>query len=356
MSKIGLPEKGKRNTILSLAGLILLMGLVTFILWYGSGSKGTANVNEPVTGTLYAMDTYMKFSFYTDETSGVELNNLSTEIIKGLEEKMSVRNVSSEVAILNRNGGGEVSWDIKELLKASIELNGMTDGAFDITIYPVMEAWGFDTGEYRIPSEEELKAVSAYVGMEHIQFSEEGILAMEPGVKVDFGGIAKGYAADLVTEAVKEKGCNSALLNLGGNVQTIGTKPDGSAWKIAVRDPEDGDSNLCIVSVSDKAVVTSGGYERYFEEEGVTYHHIMDPDTLKPAESGVISATIVTDKGIYADGLSTSLFVMGLEKATEFWRQSPIDFEFIILTEEGLYVTDGLKGSVTSQRDIIYVK
>ena len=168
---------------------------------------------------------------------------------------------------------------------------------------------------------------------------------------MDLGGIAKGYTSDTVIKLLKDEGVTSAIISLGGNVQTLGTKPDGNLWKVAIQDPFDQNKYVGGVKVSDKAVITSGGYQRYFVKDGVTYEHIVDPKTGKPATSGLSSVTIVTDKGIEGDGLSTALFVMGLDKATEYWRENQ-DFQAVFITTDGkIYVTEGLKYSYFSDRD-----
>ncbi len=160
---------------------------------------------------------------------------------------------------------------------------------------------------------------------------------------IDLGSIAKGYAGELAARTLRDKGVTSALLNLGGNVQTIGSKPDGSAWIIGIKDPKNPDTAMMGLSVTDQAVVTSGGYERYFEQDGHTYWHIMDPATGRPAKSGLLSVTVVGDKGGICDALSTSLFVMGLDKAYDLWSESD-DFEAVFVATDGtVYITDGLK-------------
>ena len=146
-------------------------------------------------------------------------------------------------------------------------------------------------------------------------------------------------------------------MNLGGNVQALGTKTDGTKWKIAVQSPDDTEDYLGILSVQDKAVITSGGYERYFEQDGVTYHHIIDPKTGYPAESGLVSVTIVSEDGTLADGLSTSLFIMGKEKAADFWREHKDDFDVILMSDDGtLYVTEGLENDFSTERTVEIIR
>ena len=175
---------------------------------------------------------------------------------------------------------------------------------------------------------------------------------------IDLGGIAKGYTGDILTEYLKGEGVQSALLDLGGNIHAIGAKPDGSSWRLGIKDP-DGSGNLAVLELRDKAVVTSGGYERYFEgEDGERYCHILDPETGKPADSGLVSVTIVGDEGWLCDTLSTAVYVMGAEEAGQLWRTRG-GFEMVLLSEGGeLLVTAGLRGciEVASDCDITYIE
>ncbi len=153
-------------------------------------------------------------------------------------------------------------------------------------------------------------------------------------------GSRKGYTSAQIMQIYQDCGVTSGLVNLGGNVQALGGKTDGSKWKVAIQSPDDTEDYLGILEIEDQAVITSGGYERYFEEDGVTYHHIIDPATGYPADSGLISVTIVSDDGTLADGLSTSLFIMGEEKAAQFWRENSDEFEAIMETADGKAVCD----------------
>ena len=176
------------------------------------------------------------------------------------------------------------------------------------------------------------------------------------GMEIDLGGIAKGYTGDRVGEVFSRYKISSGIISLGGNVQAFGSKLNGKPWRVAVQNPESSLEYLGVLDVENKAVVTSGGYERYFEENGVRYHHIIDPRTGYPADSGLISATIVCNQGILADGLSTSLFIMGKDQAEKFWRESSWNFDYILEDKEGtLYVTEGIADSLTTDANVVIV-
>ncbi len=171
-------------------------------------------------------------------------------------------------------------------------------------------------------------------------------------MKIDFGGIAKGYTSGRIADIYRECGVTSGLINLGGNVQVVGTKTDGSKWRVAVQSPEAEDDYLGILSTADRAVITSGGYERSFEQDGMKYHHIIDPSTGHPANNGLVSVTIVSADGTLADGLSTSLFIMGKDKAAEYWRAHSDEFDTILEDADGvLYVTEGIADDFTSDHE-----
>lgn len=203
----------------------------------------------------------------------------------------------------------------------------------------------------KVPDESVIKSMLPMVDYTKVKFDKEnGNVSISPGMTIDLGSIAKGYAGQQSAEYLRDNGVTSAILNLGGNVQTIGSKPDGTPWKVGIKDPK-GDTPIIVLSVIDKAVITSGGYERYFEQDGKKYWHIMDPSTGHPAYSGLSSVTIVGENGAACDALSTSLFVMGLEKAADFWKKSN-DFEAVFMTDSGeVYITEGLKDNVSLAED-----
>ncbi len=304
--------------------------------------------NRGESASIFAMDTVMELTAYGDNAQ--EALDAATEEIERLDDLLSAQKEGSEVWDINHGQWGLQDMNVTEaevsrLIKSAFQLSDETEGALDITIYPAMKAWGFYDKNYRVPSEEELETLRTLVDYRTINFgSDSGIT--EPGRGLDLGAVGKGYAADRVAQLWREMGVTSGLLNLGGNVHCVGAKPDGADWTVGVRDPEDQSALLCTVSGRDMAVVTSGAYQRNFEIDGVTYHHILDPETCEPAHSGLASVTIVADSGFLADGLSTAVYVMGLDKGTAFWRERK-DFDMIVYTDAGeLYITSGLEGRV----------
>lgn len=327
-----------------------------------SSTGGSADKTDPEeadtihTKDVFAMDTYMSLGAYG--SNGEKAVEAGEQEIYRLDALLSTGQDTSEVAEINKNGGGTLSADGIALMKESLELYKETDGRFDISIYPVMDLWGFTTEDYKVPTDTELAEALSKVDASKIEFDENtgNVSFGIDGMEIDFGGIAKGYTSSRLMEIYRENGVTSGLVNLGGNVQVIGAKPDGSAWRVAIENPDEDGTYLGIAQVVDQAVITSGGYERYFKKNGKTYHHIIDPSTGYPAESGLISATVICPNGTLADGLSTSLFIMGEETAEEFWRAHQDEFQMILETnDKELYVTEGLKDSFTSDYTIHYI-
>ena len=312
-----------------------------------------AESNEESSKDIFAMDTYMTVTAYGAKAQ--EAVDEAEAEIQRLDELLSTGNEESEIAQLNQNKSATLSEDAGYLVERALELNKETDGAFDIAIYPVMEAWGFPTQNYQVPTADTLESLLKLADASQIIYDENSrkISFGREGMKIDLGGIAKGYTSSRIMDIYKENNISSGLVNLGGNVQALGTKPDGSKWRVAVQSPDDTEDYLGILSVEDKAVITSGGYERYFEQDGKTYHHIINPKTGYPAENGLTSVTVVSEDGTLADGLSTSLFIMGKEEAIEFWRAHSDEFDIIMLTDEGkLYVTEGIQDDFSTEMEM----
>ncbi len=308
--------------------------LLVYVL---TGCVATSPVQER---QFTAMDTFMYLTAYG---SGAQegLDKVQGDILF-LDSLLDVTEKKSEVYALNHRTSSTLtlSPELTALLEQALLLAGQTGGAFDPTVYPLVQAWGFTTGTYQVPETGTLEqilplvdyAAPALVG---------NTLTLPHDVQLDFGGIAKGWAGDRAVQQLRGHGVASAILRLGGNIQTIGTKPDGSAWRVGIQDPAT-ENTLAVVSVVDQAVVTSGSYQRCFTVGGQLYHHIIDPDTGLPADNGLASVTVIGDYGTRCDALSTALFVMGGEQAAAFWRTHR-DFEAVFIHTDGrVTITAGL--------------
>lgn len=295
--------------------------------------------------SFFAMDTYMNFKAYGENAKAAV--NEASALVEGLENKLSVTKTDSEISKINSsaNSSVKVSEDTITLISTALDVNEKSCGAFDITIYPIVKLWGFTTGNYKVPSEEEiLKCLKCVDSSKIILDEKAGTVSVPENVEIDLGGIAKGYAGKKAAEKLRSMGVESALLNLGGNIQTVGSKPDGSAWGVSICNPENSSEQLCRIEVVDKAVVTSGGYQRYFEDKGKKYHHIINPKNGCPVENGLTSVTVVDEDGMLCDALSTTLFVLGRDKALEYCEKYGVE-AILITDDKKIYVTDELKKS-----------
>lgn len=297
------------------------------------------------TAEFFSMDTVMQLTVYgrgAERAIGV-----AQDEIYALDAKLSAHNEASQVAKLNR---GEPCQDAQTLalLSRALEIAEQTGGAYDPTVYSLMTLWGFGTESAHVPQTAQLEAALRTTGYEKLPAVAPSYVLPE-GMQIDFGGIGKGAAGARVREVLTERGVSSALASLGGNITLLGSRPDGTDWTIGLQDPA-GEGCFGYVSASDVSVVTSGGYQRYFEENGTRYWHILDPKTGYPAQAGLASVTVVSRDDVLADGLSTALFVMGLERAEQFWRARE-DFEAVFLLESGeIYITQGLAECFQSER------
>lgn len=308
---------------------------------------GCAAAPQAQTASFFAMDTAMELTVY----GGADLPGQVQALISDLEGQLSVTDPDSALYAVNASGSGTLTGRANTLMGQALDLCRRTDGALDLSIYPVVRAWGFTTGDYQVPDDAALADLTALVDYTRIDYDPaSGAVALPTGMEIDLGSVAKGCAGREAAQLLRQAGVASALLNLGGNIQTVGSRPDGDPWQIGVKDPATGQP-MMVLSIRDQAVVTSGGYERYFQQDGRTYWHIMDPDTGRPAENGLRSVTIVGDDGLVCDGLSTALFVMGLERAARFWAASD-DFEAIFVTDDGtVYLTQGLTNRFALTQD-----
>ena len=331
---------------------ILIVFAVLCLLLSGCGNRED---NTASTRYLTTMDTVMTLTAYgASREKG--LDEAQAEILE-LNSLLSTGLPDSEISRLNGSGCAALSPEPLALLERALELYNSTNGLFDPTVYPLVKLWGFYDKNYHVPTDAELNEALSHVGADRIGVSGNAV-TLGDGQQIDLGGIGKGYASQRACEILKENGVTSALLSLGGNVQCLGSKPDGSDWNIGIRDPWQDGELYAAVKISDKAVITSGGYERYFEDPdtGIVYRHILDPRTGCPAESGLSSVSIVTSDGTLGDGLSTALYIMGLEEAADYWRAHSEAFEAILITDDGtLYATEGLRDRISSSHEVHFL-
>ena len=343
----------KRTAVAAMC-VILAAGMTACGKKADSVQSESVSENDKYSSDIFAMDTYMSLTAYGAKAE--DAVTAAIHEIQRLDAMFSVGNTDSDVTTANMQGSATVSDETAYLVEQSLEISRKTDGAFDITIYPVMELWGFTTKNYKVPQADELQETLKRVSYENASLKDHE-LVLKNNAQIDFGGIAKGYTSSRVMQIFKEYGIEHGMVNLGGNVQTLGTKTDGTAWRVAIQSPQGGNQYLGILETSDQAVITSGGYERYFEENGVTYHHIIDPKTGYPSDSDLTSVTIVWADGTKADALSTSFFVMGLQKAESFYENTDLDFDVILLTKDNqIYISEGIAQNFTSDYTVNVLK
>ncbi|MFZ3132028.1 MAG: FAD:protein FMN transferase [Desulfosporosinus sp.] len=324
----------------------LIYSLIMLIFLIFLTSCGPAN---PYEADAFAMGTVI-----SQEVYGANSQKTSDEVIakiKYLEALMTINTPGGDVNKLNDNAGKgyvELDPETMSVLQSARKISELSGGAFDVTVGPVVKAWDIGTDNPRIPTDTTLKNLISLIGYADVHLDEAGNKAslQKPGQMIDVGGIAKGYAGDVAKAIYQRNGHKSAFINLGGNVVALGNKPDGSAWNIGIQNPRSETGEVVgAVQVTDKAVVTSGDYQRYFEKDGRRYCHIIDPHTGYPAESGLMSVTIIASSSTEADGLSTACFILGLDKGLDLVeRYGPAEAIFIT-TDKKIHLTKGLQGN-----------
>ena len=328
--------------------MVILIGIMAAGCGQQQKTEQTAGTEKSASQDIFAMDTYMSVTAYGADAESAVSDAIAE--IERLDALLSTGETDSEIYKLNQNGGGSISEDTSYLLERALEIWKSTDGCFEIGIYPLMQEWGFTDGNYKVPDKETLQKLLPLADSSKIDFNEKDqtVSFEQDGMEIDFGGIAKGYTSGRIMGIFREHGITSGMVSLGGNVQVLGIKTDGSKWRVAVQNPEDTENYLGVLETQDRAVITSGGYERYFEQDGKTYQHILDPKTGYPADSGLTSVTIVSADGTLADGLSTSLFVMGKEKAVAYWRAHSEEFDAFLVEKDGtVSVTENIADQFT---------
>ena len=323
------PARRGRRIVRAAAVLLALLTL--------AGCSGETDAKSEK--QLFSMDTVMLLTCYGK--SADKALNAASDTITALDSDLDPELQGSSVYALNAGAGGWVSvspacLDIMSTAQIVFERSG---GSLDVGIYPLVKAWGFIDQNYRVPDQAEIDGLLAKMDTADIGLDEAGQRIYLPaGMEVSFGAVAKGYAGMQAIAAMRDAGAQYAIVSLGGNVQTLGdTKPDGSPWEVAITDPNDTGSYVGVLSVGETAVITSGGYQRYFVSNGVTYIHILDPSTGYPVDNGLKSVTVVCTDGAMADALSTALFVLGEQGALDYYKTYG-GFGLVLITSDNRVV------------------
>lgn len=336
--------------------IVLLFSLIGVIFLTACTSNITQENTTPLSRTEFLLGTVTTISLYDHPSE--EILDLAMEKLKELEDTLSINKTGTLIDEINDAAGIHpvtVDQDTYQVIEKGLSYSKLTNGAFDITVGPIVKLWNIGFPEARVPNSEEIANTLPLVGFEKVTLNPNdlSVYLTEPGMRLDLGGIGKGYAADEIANLLKENGVEHAIIDLGGNVYTLGDKPGNQLWTVGVQDPFNPRGQIIgRLKTANKSVVTSGIYERYLEDEnGHKYHHILNPKTGYPYENQIAGVTIVSDYSTDGDALSTAVFAMGVEEGLEFVESlDGIDAIFITLDSK-VYVTEGLKDSFILSND-----
>lgn len=342
--------KENKRTFTYLVGLGLIL-LLIFVYFYRTNTK------EYVSET-FLMDTYVSIKTYGPDTDLMkqavseafsEMRRIA-ELTDRFPEEGTIEYTISEVCKINSMAGKEpvlVSEDVFRILLLAKEYNELSQGAFDITIAPVLDVWGFGRDKMQVPNESDIKQVLKLVDIDNlvINSKEKSAFLKYKGASVDLGGIAKGYAAERAADVLKKYGIKQAIINAGGNVRVLGLKEKVSPWKIGIQDPRDASNLIAILHLEDESAVTAGDYQRYFTTDGVRYHHIISPWTGFPANNHLSVTVVCKDAGV-ADVLATALFILEPKEAFNLAESLAGIDAVLVSSDKKIRVTSGLRTKI----------
>lgn len=344
-------------TIGNILILIVLLLCSILILIFSTGK----NEKVPIIKEAYSLGTIIQLKVYGRRAK--KATEEAIEKLNEIDDKMSAFKDYSEISKINTYAGKEpqiVSNDTYFVIKKAVEYCSLSKGAFDITIRPLVNLWGIGKTDARVPVNNEIEESRKLVNYKDIVLNENNnsIFLKNQKQEIDVGGIAKGYAADEVKNILIKNNIKNAIIDLGGNIFALGKKEDGTPWRVGIQDPLKSRGEFVgVITAINKSIVTSGNYEKYFIQEGKTFHHIINPSTGYPSESDIISVTIISDYSIDGDGLSTGVYIMGIDKAIKLIEGiNGVDAIFITKDKE-IHVTSGIKENfVLTNNEYIYNK
>lgn len=313
--------------------LFLIVLISSTLIGCGKEDENT----EPLSKTDYFMGTILTITLYDNKEE--KIIDKAFEKVKEIESLVSINKDGTELDKVNENAGiapVKVSDETYTIVKKGLNYSQSTNGFFDITIGPLVKLWSIGLPEAKVPTQSEISEKINYINYDNLILNDEdkSIYLKEKGMLIDLGGIAKGYTADQIASILKKEGVTSAIIDLGGNVYALGEKSENTPWRIGVQNPAETRGDIVgTLSLSNKSIVTSGIYERFIEQDGKKYHHILSPFTGYPYENGITGVTIISDSSIDGDALSTSIFAMGVEKGLEYIN-SMSDIEAIFITKD----------------------
>ncbi len=330
---------------------IIILYLLLFSLTGCHFSK--INDYKGIEKAEFLMGTLVTIKIYDmDETKGNKAADKALERIREIEDLMSTSLKDSEIWSINENAGKKpvtVGPDTLEVIKKGLYYGHLSKGLFDITVGPLVDLWGIGTEEAKLPERVQLENALNLVDYKDVIVNEDDmeIFLKKPGMRLDLGGIAKGYAADEAKKTLVAEGIEHAIINLGGDIQTLGKRYDEKPWNIGIKDPDEpGDGILGVIRVIDGTVVSSGDYERHFEKDGKNYHHIMDPRTGYPKEGDIRAVTIINTSSIDADALSTTIFLMGIDDGLGLIEDIDGVDAIVITDNRQVIITAGIRDSL----------
>lgn len=330
-----------RKTISLAVAAAVVAGLLGFGWWRSAASR-------ELTQSEFVMGTFIEARAYGRQ-AGPALQAVFQRL-RTIEDEMTINQPGSQIDAVNQQAGKQpvqVGDDTFAVVQRALEYAAITSGKFDPTIQPIVALWRIGSPEARVPAPAEIAAKLPLIGYQSVQLDVQNrtVYLPQAGMGLDLGGIAKGYAADEAVRIFREHGVKNALISLGGNIYALGTNPDGQPWRIGVQNPEDErNTYIAVIATSDETLVTSGAYERYLEVNGLRYHHIIDPATGYPAETDVLSSTIITTRSIDADALSTSVFILGRERGLQLIEQLPGIEAVVVDRNHQVYLSSGMQG------------